>query len=117
MKPNSFYSFANMILLVCLVFVLSSFGQIADNKTPNENKVSQIQTSADTTPKNTDNKPNEQRYRIGYQDTIEVVVFKHPELSGNYSINPDGTIFLPRLDAPVIAICKTELELKEDITA
>lgn len=118
MKPIRFCSFVNATFLVCLIFVVSFFGQGTDNKTPDgANKISQIQTSADTTAKNTDINQNEQRYRIGYQDTIEVVVFKHPELSGNYSINPDGTIFLPRLDAPVAAVCKTELELKDDITA
>lgn len=122
MKPIRLNSFVNLMLLVCLVFVLSSFGQNTDPKPAKEtfdngNKISQIQNVSDTTAKPSDTKQNEQRYRIGYQDTIEVVVFKHPELSGNYSINPDGTIFLPRLDAPVAAVCKTELELKDDITA
>lgn len=56
------------------------------------------------------------RYRIGYQDTVEVTVFKHSELSLNVKVNPDGTIFLPRLDAPILAVCKTEGELKDDIT-
>jgi polysaccharide export outer membrane protein len=122
MKPNSFYSFVNTMLLVCLVFAASSFGQATDSKPANGNsgdgnKIAQIQKTPDTTAKNADIKPNEQRYRIGYQDTIEVTVFKHPELSGNYSINPDGTIFLPKLNAPVVAVCKTDLELKEEITA
>lgn len=60
--------------------------------------------------------PNNDRYRIGYQDTIEVVVLKHPELSLNVPVNPDGTIFLPRLESPIAAVCKTESELKESIT-
>lgn len=125
MKPNRFYSFVNTMLLVCLVFVLSSFGQTTESKPANGNsadgnKIAQIQKPSDTTPKNLDTKQNEQRYRIGYQDTIEVVVFNHlnqAKLSGNYSINPDGTIILPRLSAPILAVCKTEPELKEEITA
>lgn len=122
MKPNRFNSFLNLMLLVCLVFVLSSFGQVADSKpangnSDNGNKIAQIQTSSDKTAKNTDIKQNEQRYRIGYQDTIEITVVNHPRFSGNHSINPDGTIILPGLKAPVIAVCKTELELKEELTA
>lgn len=122
MKPNRFYSFVNTMLLVCLVFAASSFGQATDSKpakasSDDGNKIAQIQTSADTTTKKTDIKQYEQRYRIGYQDTIEVTVSKHAELSGNYSINPDGTIILPQLKSPIVAVCKTELELKEEITA
>ncbi len=62
------------------------------------------------------NQTNE-RFRIGFQDSIEVNVFKHPELSLTVAINPDGTIALPRIDQPVAAACKTVGELKENITA
>ena len=122
MKPNRFFSFLNSTTLLYLIFVGAAFGQETDNKTTNGNsgngeKVSQLQKTSDQTAKDTIVNVNEQRYRIGYQDTIEIIVFRHPELSGNYSINPDGTIFLPRLNEPVSAICKTELELKEEITA
>ena len=61
-----------------------------------------------------DSKTND-RYRIGYQDTVEVNVFKHPELSQTMSINSDGTIFMPRIDQPIVAVCKTEGELKDTI--
>lgn len=60
---------------------------------------------------------NNERYRIGYQDTLEVVVSRHPDLSQNVLINPDGTISLPRIEQPIVAVCKTEVELKNDITA
>lgn len=55
------------------------------------------------------------RYRIGYQDTIEVTVYRHPELSQRMNISPDGTIFMPRIDQPIVAVCKTEQELKQTI--
>jgi protein involved in polysaccharide export with SLBB domain len=51
------------------------------------------------------------RYRIGFQDTLDVQVFKHPELSQTLSVNPDGTIRLFRIENPVVAVCKTEREL------
>lgn len=59
--------------------------------------------------------PGEERYRIGYQDRIAVQVFRHPELSQTIEVNPNGTINLFRLPEPVVAVCKTERELANDI--
>ena len=59
-------------------------------------------------------KQNE-KYRIGYQDTVEIQVFKHPELSRVANISPDGTILMPRIEKPIIAVCQTERELGEKI--
>ena len=63
------------------------------------------------------NRNSDERYRIGFQDTIEINVFKHPELSQVVNVNPDGTILLPRIDQPIIAVCKTERELQSSITS
>ncbi len=54
----------------------------------------------------------DERYRIGYQDVLDVTVFKHSELNTRVGINPDGTIILPRATKPIVAYCKTERELK-----
>ena len=62
-----------------------------------------------------DNDRMNDRYRLGYQDTVEVIVFKHPELSQTMNINSDGTIYMPRIDQPIVAVCKTERELKQTI--
>lgn len=59
--------------------------------------------------------PNEERYRIGYQDRLTVQIFRHPELTQTVEVNPNGTIDLFRLDGPVVAVCKTERELANDI--
>jgi polysaccharide biosynthesis/export protein len=75
---------------------------------PNANQTSQASPIA--TPPSTD-----ERYRIGYQDTLEVQVFRHPELSRRSAVNPDGTINLFRLDKSIVAVCKTENELASDI--
>lgn len=56
-----------------------------------------------------------EKYRIGYQDTLEILVAKHPEMSVLINVGTDGTIMLPRIDRPVKAVCKTERELKEDL--
>jgi polysaccharide export outer membrane protein len=62
----------------------------------------------------TPNSPDE-RYRIGYQDTLDIQVFRHPELNKRVSVDTNGTITLFRLDTPIIAVCKTEAELATDI--
>lgn len=58
-----------------------------------------------------------EKYRIGFEDRLDVTVFRHPELSGRVAVNPNGTINLFRLDEPLLAICKTESELANDIAA
>jgi polysaccharide export outer membrane protein len=55
------------------------------------------------------------RYRIGYQDTLDIQIFNHPNLSRRSQVNPDGTINLFRLHDPIVAVCKTELELASEI--
>jgi len=57
------------------------------------------------------NKAND-KYRIGFQDTLEISVFRHPELSQVVNVSQDGTILMPRIDQPIFAVCKTERELK-----
>src|SRR5262245_52256963 len=59
--------------------------------------------------------PVDDRYRIGYQDTLDIQVFRHPELNKRVSVDANGTITLFRLDAPIVAVCKTESELAGDI--
>lgn len=58
---------------------------------------------------------NDERYRIGYQDTIEIQVFGQPQLSQRVRVNANGTINLFRLPKPLAAVCRTERELADDI--
>lgn len=58
-----------------------------------------------------------ERYRIGFQDTLEIQVFGQPKLTQRVSVNPNGTINLFRLPDPIVAVCKTERELSTDIAA
>lgn len=58
---------------------------------------------------------DDERYRIGYQDTLDVHVFRHPDLDRRVTVNPNGTINLFRLDQPIMAVCKTVTELQADI--
>jgi polysaccharide export outer membrane protein len=54
-------------------------------------------------------------YRIGYQDIIDIQVFRHPDLTQKVSVGPAGTIVLFRVEHPIVAVCKTERELAKDI--
>ena len=97
-------------LLLTAGFVTSAFSQ-TDSKQPDKSPspVAISQSSASGS--------DEERYRIGYQDTLDVQVFRHPELSKRVSVAPNGTIGLFRLDQPIVAVCKTEVELANDIAA
>ncbi|MEO8649909.1 MAG: polysaccharide biosynthesis/export family protein [Acidobacteriota bacterium] len=57
----------------------------------------------------------DQKYRIGYDDKVEVQVFRHPELTQRVSVTSKGTINLFRLQEPLMAVCKTEQELADSI--
>ena len=86
--------YISFAFIICLLFVSSSiaFGQLVAGNT-------------------------DDRYRIGFQDTLDIQVFRHPELNKKVTVNPNGTIYLFRLDKPLIAVCKTEIELSSDIEA
>ncbi len=60
--------------------------------------------------------PNNERYRIGFQDVLNVQVFRHPDLNQTVAVGPDGTIKLFKIDHPIVAACKTESEIEAEIT-
>lgn len=58
----------------------------------------------------------EERYRIGLHDLIEVTVYRHEALSRPpFNLDDNGMFRMPRLDKPISALCKTELELANEI--
>ena len=57
------------------------------------------------------------RYRIGLQDVLQITVFRHGELTQRAVVGPTGNIVLFRMDRPIVAVCKTEEELADDIAA
>lgn len=69
-----------------------------------------------TPPQNTaTNNEDEDRYLIGYEDVLEINVLKHPELRQKVSVGKNGTIFMPRIEEPIVAVCKTERQLADAI--
>lgn len=59
----------------------------------------------------------EERYRIGLHDVIEITVYRHENLSRpTVSLDDSGMFRMPRIDKSIQAVCKTELELANEIT-
>jgi polysaccharide biosynthesis/export protein len=54
-------------------------------------------------------------YKIGSEDVLNIRVWKEPELSGSYTVRPDGKITLP-LAGDVQAANVTPLELTKNVT-
>lgn len=87
------------------------------DKTPDKtDKANEADKAGDAVRQDYSARERNEKYRIGFQDTLEVTVSRHPELSLVASVSPDGTIRLPKIDNPIIAVCKTERELAETIT-
>lgn len=55
------------------------------------------------------------RYRIGYQDVLNIQVDRHADLNQALAVRQDGTIELQRIRKTIVAVCKTEIELARDI--
>ena len=113
-----------LCLSIFLAMALPSFGQAQET----ENKPAEPKSAVPGTVKEPVQikelseasdlaKLNQERYRIGYQDAIAIEVFRHPELSQVVNVNPDGTIRMPRIDQPILAVCQTERELADKIAA
>ena len=117
-------SFCIVIFFANLTFIAAQTDSNGKGKSENVKPLSE--TSAQNTVSSTNPKTNVsddlkkdlkgEIYRVGFQDAIEVTVDRHPELSQKININSDGTIRMLRIDNPIVAICKTEEELREAIT-
>ncbi|MBA2493199.1 MAG: SLBB domain-containing protein [Acidobacteria bacterium] len=128
MKAVKITTALGFIILLNVILQMNVFGQnkVEPNQTQNtenanQNKQADKKTNLadkgegvaeDKSPYK--NKANE-RYRIGFQDLLEVQIIRHPELTQVVSVGSDGTILMPRIDQPILAVCKTERELAETV--
>ena len=55
-----------------------------------------------------------QRYRIGPNDTLEVLVWRNPELSGKFVVRPDGYVSTPMVE-DLKAAGRSPTEVAQDI--
>jgi len=94
------------IFWVLIVFGISAaFGQtVGEQKPP---------VTAESIPTAT---VQEEPYRIGFQDVLEIQVMRHPDLNQRVAVGKSGQIVLFRLEHPLVAVCRTERELADDIT-
>lgn len=91
------------------------FGQIKPDEKPASVETAEKNILPAAEDQNPFKNQTNEKYRIGFQDTIEVQVYRNSrlELSQNVNVNPDGTILLPRIDRPIVAVCKTERQLAD----
>ena len=90
-----------VVIIISALFLALCYSSVTGQTTPPAQPENQNKAAVLPTP---DGK--EDRYRIGYQDTLEVQVFRHPDLNQRVSVNPNGSINLFRLDEPIVAVCK-----------
>jgi polysaccharide export outer membrane protein len=110
MESNKMRALINFCFLCALVLVPSvlAFSQSTD---PSVVKVS------NPTPATVATIGKDERYKIGFQDQLEIQVFRHPDLTQRVNVNQNGMINLFRLNEPISAVCKTESELADDVAA
>lgn len=109
---------AGFVLFTCLT-VSSAFGQDGGNAGDEKTKAESPEAVLTAVDRNNDDSiqtRNLERYKIGFEDVLQVTVFRHPELSQTLSVAQDGTIVLPRIDQPIVAVCKTERDLANLVT-
>lgn len=108
----------SIVIFCCLVSLSIAYVNAQDDTSVKQGTQPRATSTASVTPGTQipplTNSP-EERYRIGYQDTLDIQVFRHPELNKRVSVDTNGTIQLFRLYAPIMAVCKTESELASDI--
>ena len=126
MKAVKFLTVFCLIVFINGLLQVNIFAQSKENKseTTNLSSTKQEEVSNSET-KNVENslenfvsmqRKTDERYRIGFQDTIEVRVYNQEKLYQIVNVSPDGTIILPRINQPIVAVCKTERELSDSIT-
>lgn len=92
-----------------LICCFAAFGQAVG--TENAAKPSPTTAAVNISAKDSE----ENQYRIGFQDMLDIQVFRLPDLSQTVTVAPQGTITLFRLPRPIVAVCRTARELADDI--
>lgn len=54
-------------------------------------------------------------YLLGPGDVITVKVFGEPQLDGELEVRDDGNIEFPFIDKPIVAMCRTDHAIRDDI--
>ncbi len=106
--------YRNRLTLVCSLVFLGAI-PVAPQGTPGTAPANKNVAAVANAALGDNETRTDERYRIGYRDKLNVQVFRHPELTQTVSVGPNGTIRLFKITEPIVAVCKTELELADDI--
>jgi polysaccharide export outer membrane protein len=109
-KSHSFGFFALTALFVSAVITVSTpFAARAQN----DSKPATTQTVPSPVPASTEN----QRYRIGAGDLLDIHILNRPNLSrDSVRVDGSGMIRMPLIDSDIQAACKSEGELAKEIS-
>lgn len=114
MKAVKFLTVLCAVLLINALLTSNLLAQTTETVVPIETKTANVQTLVGDDNSAADSRRRNEKYRIGFQDTLEIQVHKHQDwITAPINVNPDGTIMLPRIDRPIVAVCKTERELAD----
>ena len=98
-------AFIHSCFLVGTVFLLTStVSAQTEKQDPSKSTTATITPARMVVPDGAQVK--DERYRIGFQDALEIQVFRHPALSQRVNVNTNGTINLFQLKEPIVAVCK-----------
>src|SRR5215813_10171064 len=95
------------LFVLVLVFNVSALSQ--------QNVQSDIKTVSNPSSSLDRNWRDDDHYRIGPGDVLEVRFYNRPQLSGPVRVSMNGTIQLPLIEGEVRAACRTEEELSKDV--
>jgi polysaccharide export outer membrane protein len=99
------------VAAVCFAASPSAFGQ-----SPAENATTDKTIATNATPAQVISTANEDRYRIGPGDVLDIRILNRPNLSREaVRVEGSGMIRMPLIDTEIQAACKTEGELAGDI--
>jgi polysaccharide export outer membrane protein len=91
-------------IVLALFFFASALGGCASEGIPASEVIASDRLGA----------AKEQTYRIGPGDTLEVFVWRNPEISTNVQVRPDGMISTPLVE-DMVAVTKTPTQLARDM--
>jgi len=96
-----------------LIIMFSAFAFAVEAQQLNRSAVPQNDRPESTSPVKS---PNDDAYRIGSGDVLEIRVFNRPQLSRDaVRVDNRGLIRMPMIDTEIQAACRTEAELATEI--
>jgi len=110
MRPSRMLALAGWLAISTLIISCASSSPLAQTTTPAAGSAPHAGTTAPTAAP----KPPDNDYIIGPGDTLQVFVWRNPELSVSVPVRPDGKISTPLVE-DMVAVGKTSPQLARDM--